>query len=288
MACATRPRRRECRSRSPPRRSSALTLAEEILDAYARKQSITAPSNRDGGIDVASAYTVESDIVRLRGAAGHRPVGLKVGFANRAMWRVLKLDTLVYGHMYDDTVHYAEGNQLSLPIGSMFAPKFEPEIVVKMKRALAAGESDPVQILDSVEWIALGFEVIDCVFPDWKFTAADFLASKGLHAGLVVGEPLRIDASNAAAIAEHLPGFTVSVRKNGEPVAEGSGKNSLKSPALCVGELAGALAKQNRALAAGDVISTGTLTEAQFVHAGETWSAVVQGLPLPVLTVRPV
>jgi hypothetical protein len=29
------------------------------------------------------------------------------GYANKAMWRALKLDTLVWAHMYDDTVRYA-------------------------------------------------------------------------------------------------------------------------------------------------------------------------------------
>ena len=42
----------------------------------------------------------------------------------------------------------------------------------------------PAAVLDCVESIALGFEIIDCVYPDWKFTPIDFVASYGLHAGL--------------------------------------------------------------------------------------------------------
>ncbi len=44
----------------------------------------------------------------MRRAAGRKTVGVKVGYANKAMWRVLKLDTLVWAHMYDDTVRYAD------------------------------------------------------------------------------------------------------------------------------------------------------------------------------------
>ena len=45
---------------------------------------------------------------RRRVAAGHRVVGVKVGYANKAVWRVLKLETLVWASMYDDTVRFAE------------------------------------------------------------------------------------------------------------------------------------------------------------------------------------
>ncbi len=69
----------------------------------------------------------------------------------------------------------------------MTSPRIEPEIVFKLKRPFAGG--DAAAALEAVEWLALGFEVIDCVYADWKFQPADFLAAYGLHAGLVVGEP---------------------------------------------------------------------------------------------------
>ena len=39
-------------------------------------------------------------------------------------------------------------------------------------------------------------------------------------------------------------------------------------------------------LEAGEVVSTGTLTDAHPVAAGETWSTELEGLPLPGMTVR--
>ena len=71
-------------------------------------------------------------------------------------------------------------------------------------------------------------------------------------------------------------------------VAEGSGRNSLRSPALCLAELASAIARQPGAepLAAGDLVSSGTLTESMPISAGETWSAALDGLDLPVLSLH--
>lgn len=263
-------------------------LAEEISAAHAQRQIITAPSTRDAEFDLAAAYATEAELVKMRSAGGHAAVGRKVGFANKAMWRVLKLDTLVWGHMYDDTVRYAEGNAAALSIERMVAPKIEPEIVFKLNRPLTAGDVEAAAVLDAAEWIALGFEIIDCVYPEWKFQPVDFVASFGLHAGLIVGAPLRVKAEMIPELVERLPVFKVRLRKNGEVVAEGSGKNSLRSPALAVGELAAALSRQAGAtpLGAGELVSSGTLTESQFIAPGETWTAAVDSLSLPDLTVR--
>jgi len=45
------------------------------------------------------------------------------------MWRALKLQTLVWSHMYDDTVQYAEGGAATLSRAKMVAPRIEPEVV---------------------------------------------------------------------------------------------------------------------------------------------------------------
>jgi 2-oxo-3-hexenedioate decarboxylase len=268
--------------------SDPRALAQEIAAAYVDRRSIAAPSSRDGAFDVATAYAVERELARMRRAAGRSAVGRKVGFANKAMWRVLKLDTLVWAHMYIDTVHEAPAGEATLSTARMFSPKIEPEIVFKLKSPLGAGEAEPARILAAVEWIALGFEIIDCVYPDWKFQPADFVAAYGLHAALVVGTPRPVDAESIPALVDQLPTFKVRLVKNGELVEEGSGKNSLRSPALCLGELASAIARQpdTEPLAAGELISSGTLTNSLPIAAGETWRAEVQGIDLEPLTLR--
>ncbi len=266
-------------------------LAAELLDAYAERRLVhMPPTAREGGLDLATAYAVEAEIVRRRRAAGHHPVGLKVGFANRAAWRVLKLETLVWAHVYDDTVRHASDDQAALSVASLMAPRIEPEIVLTLKQPVSVGATDAGAVLEAVDGIALGFEIIDCVFPGWKFQPADFLASKGLHASLVVGTPLAVTDGNRAQLADALATFTVRLEKDGELAAEGSGRNVLRSPALCLGELASALARgagsRRGPLQAGEIISSGTLCESQPIGAGETWTARVHGLDLPALTLR--
>jgi 2-oxo-3-hexenedioate decarboxylase len=260
-------------------------LAQELRDAYAAPRQVDAPSTRDPGFDLQTAYAVEGELTRMRRAAGHKTVGRKVGFANRAMWRVLKLGTLVWANMYDDTVHFAKDGEAALSVARMFAPKIEPEIVFKLSRPIERGEDPAAAALASTEWIALGFEIIDCVFPGWKFQPADFVAAYGLHAALVVGDPVAVTPEMIPALVEALPRFTLRLLKNGELVEEGSGKNSLRSPALCLAELSSAIAKQPGAepLRAGELVSSGTLTEGKLIAPGQTWSAEVAGLDLAAL-----
>src|SRR5438552_13648114 len=137
-------------------------LARELMHAHVNGQIIAIPpSSRDPEFDLTAAYAVEAELVRLRRASGRATVGRKVGFANKALWRVLKLDTLVWAHMYDDTVRYAEDGAASLSLGHMFSPKIEPEIVFKLKKPLGTEGRDPAAGLDAVEWLALGFEIVD-------------------------------------------------------------------------------------------------------------------------------
>ena len=41
-------------------------------------------------------------------------------------------------------------------------------------------------LLDCIEWVALGYEVVQSIFPDWKFAAADTVAANGVHGALVM------------------------------------------------------------------------------------------------------
>jgi 2-keto-4-pentenoate hydratase len=269
-------------------------LADELEQAYAHGQlRPSPPSARASGLTLETAYDVEAELMRRRRATGHRTIGLKVGFANKAMWRILKLETLVWAHMYDDTVHVVPASHATRRLAGHVAPRIEPEIVFKLSRTPEPTVTDPVAVLAAVEWMALGFEINDCVFPAWKFQPADFVAAYGFHTALFVGPPRPPRSSDAEALAM----FGLRLSRNGQLVEEGAGKNALRSPALCLAELARALSRQPRdagharqagrgttePLVAGDLVSTGTLTTPQPIASGETWRAEVDALDLPPL-----
>ena len=68
-------------------------IASRVRGAYARRAVIAPPSSADPAFDLAAAYAVQRELVNDRRASGAHIVGVKVGYANRALWRALKLQT---------------------------------------------------------------------------------------------------------------------------------------------------------------------------------------------------
>jgi 2-keto-4-pentenoate hydratase len=264
------------------------TLALELMSAYQTGKMVPiAPSARPG-FDLDTAYAVELLLKGFRETEGHRAVGRKVGYANKAMWRAFKLETLVWAHMYDDTVHYSENNSAALSVAHPRSLKIEPEIVFGLKEPLTGQALDAAAALASADWLAMGFEIIDCPFPEWKFQPGDLVASFGLHAALVIGERIQVRPELIPELVEELPRFKVRMSKDGQFVEEGSGKNALKSPALCLAELGAAIERRFRSepLRAGEIVSSGTLTGGHQTDRSDVWTVEVEGLPLPSLTLR--
>ncbi len=262
------------------------SVARELLQAYETGQPVPEPPSARG-FNLDACFAVEWEIKRMRERAGRRITGRKVGYANKAMWRVLKLPTLVWGHMYDDTVHFAESNFVQLSLPKARSLKIEPEIMFGLKQPITEADSDPAAVLEACEWIAFGFEIIDCPYPGWKFQPGDFVASLGLHAALMVGKPNLVTPELIPTLVEQLPKFKVRMLNNGEFIEEGSGKNSLRSPVLCLAELASAVVKRGQPpLSMGEIISSGTLTAGHLTRPGDTWTAELSGIDLPNLTLR--
>jgi 2-keto-4-pentenoate hydratase len=271
------------------------TLARELLSAYETGEMVAVAPSARPGFDLNAAYEVEAILKQLREAAGHKAVGRKVGYANKAMWRALKLETLAWAHMYDDTVHYSTGNDAALAVKHPRSLRVEPEIVFGLKKPVvgenAGGNAvapDALSALGCAQWLAIGFEIIDIPFPHGQFQAVDFVASFGLHAALLVGERVYVNSNNIGALVDELARFTVRVSKNGEFVEEGAGRNCLRSPALCLAELSAAIAKRfpDEPLSVGEVVSSGTLTGGHPASGGDVWTVDVQGLSVPSLTLR--
>ena len=262
-------------------------LARELQSASRTGDMVSIPPSARPGFDLDAAYAIESTLKNFREAEGHKSVGRKVGYANKAMWRVLKLETLVWAHMYDDTVHYARNNSATLAMQHPRSLKIEPEIVFGLKQQIAT-PADAAAALAATDWFAIGFEIIDCPFPEWKFQPSDFVASFGLHAALVIGEKRQVQAENIPQLVENLARFKVRISKNGEFVEEGSGKNSLKNPALCLAELASAIERRfpSEPLRSGEIVSSGTLTAGHLTSTGDLWSVEVDELSLPPLSLR--
>ena len=228
----------------------------------------------DPAFDVGDGYEVLAQLHERRRAQGWRPVGRKIGFTNRTLWARYGVDRPMWSHVWDRTLTWASNGSASISLKGFQEPRIEPEVVFKLARSLPPG-SPADSLLQAVEWMAPGFEIVHSVFPGWKFKAPDCTAAFGLHAALVVGTPLVIDDSNRAAIKAMLPKFAISLRSGDRVVDTGCGDNVLGSPLNALAHLRDRLAGQPQfpALAAGEIVTTGTLTDAWPVAPGQRWSS---------------
>jgi 2-oxo-3-hexenedioate decarboxylase len=133
------------------------------------------------------------------------------------------------------------------------------------------------QLFEAIDWLAPGFEVVQSHSLDWKFTASDTMADGGLHARLLVGLPLPLSslAADAQALDDLLSQAQVTLFKNGQAVEQGTGANVLDSPLNALHHFLKELRQCPGAtdLQAGDVVTTGTWTDAWPLQAGEIWRA---------------
>ncbi|MBI3514298.1 MAG: fumarylacetoacetate hydrolase family protein [Proteobacteria bacterium] len=273
---------------------TAAAKTEADLDAIAAAAQagldggapIAAFSSHLAGFDLDQAYRVTAALRRRRVAQGARPVGRKIGFTNRTIWAEYGVYAPIWGDLYDTTVHDLAGLD-RYPLGRLAEPKLEPEIAVGLARA-PAPDMDEAALLDCVAWLAHGFEIVQSPFPGWRFQAPDTVACGGMHAALLLGPRHRLQPGEHARWLAALPRFTCSLACNGEIVAHGSGADVLDGPLAALKHLVALLARDpvNPPLAAGEIVTTGTLTRAVAVMPGETWRTTLDGLPLDGIAVR--
>jgi 2-oxo-3-hexenedioate decarboxylase len=259
-------------------------LARELKTAQDEVRQIAPFTGHIDAFDEAAGYEVTRIIHEARLREGRRAVGRKIGFTNRNIWPEYGVYAPIWGYVYDTTVSYVGDARAVCRIGRLAEPRIEPEIALRFASAPPRG-GDPGAILACVDWIAHAFEIVQSHFPGWKCAAADTIADGGLHGLLLVGPPRRV-AELGADVAARLERFTIELLREDELRDTGTGANVLDGPLQAIAHLVGVLDFSGAPpLAAGEIVSTGTLTRALPIAAGETWSTRIEGIDLPGLTV---
>ena len=246
-------------------------------------KGMTRPTEQ-GDFSLHDAYNVAHQLANTQRANGKTLAGRKIGISNRAAWDSLGLTDVVWGYVFSDTVFEAKQNAYTLSLDGLSQPKLEPEIVFGLNAALPAGTRNGAALLKSAEWIALGFEVVQCPYENWQFKPADLVATFGFHGALIIGEKKMID--DPEALARALVNTSATLYKDDTVVHEGGGTNVVDPPAAALGHIADLIAADGDAtpLAAGELITTGTLTAAPAIGAGESYRVSVSELGLADLT----
>lgn len=225
--------------------------------------------------DLPAAEAVQRELVEARIARGEKPVGLKIGFTNHTIWPLYGVHHPIWGPVYDTTLRQFEGTSATVSVGRFCQPRLEPEIVFGIARAPAG--DDPKELRAAIDWIAPGYEIVQSPFPDWKFSPEEAVAAQSLHGALLVGPRKRFDDTFSERA---LASFEIELWLNDDCVAVGNGAMVLGSPLLAMCHLVRELGRRGQSLGAGWVVTTGTLTDAQPMAAGQRWQTRIRGVDL--------
>ncbi len=258
-------------------------IARELLATLDARRQITPLSARGAGLDLPAAYRTTAAVRRMRETRGERVVGRKIGFTNRTIWDEYGVHAPIWGYVYDTTFHDLDSLGGAFELSRVVEPRIEPEIAFGISRAPQPG-MDERDLLGCIEWVAHGFEIVQSLFPGWRFQAADTVAAFGLHGALLLGPRTAIAAADRDVWHERLASFEITLLRDGVAADHGHSANVLGGgPLAALRHLVQVLAADplSPPLAAGEVVTTGTLTKALPVVAGESWSTRLSGLELP-------
>jgi len=160
-------------------------VADSALGSLTTHRQIPTFSSGPAGLTLADAYRVLPMLRSAFEARGEKIVGRKIGFTNREMWKVYGVHAPVWGYVTDHTISDLVYMQV-IHVEEFAEPRIEPEIIFGLKAAPSPDMNEAV-LLDCIEWVSLGYEIVQSIYPGWKFTAADTVAANGVHGALLVG-----------------------------------------------------------------------------------------------------
>lgn len=254
-------------------------IAAAILAASDARCPVAPFSEREPDFDLAKAYRVAAAVRRMRESRGERVVGRKIGFTNRTIWDEYGVYAPIWGEMYDSTVRDAAPGENTVALGTLMEPRIEPEIAFGIARTPEPG-MDEAAILDCLDWVAHGIEIVQSVFPGWRFAAADTVAAFALHGRYLLGPRVALRRELLAPLAT----FEVVLSRDGTAIDRGRAANVLDGPLSTLKHLVEM--RIDPPLCPGEIVTTGTITRAFSVAPGERWTTRIEGLPLEGLSVR--
>ncbi|MFC0226687.1 2-keto-4-pentenoate hydratase [Serratia aquatilis] len=242
-----------------------LTALATQLDQATLRQQAAAQLTGQVELDLATAYRVQAEGIRLREQRGERRVGLKLGFTSRAKMQQMGVDHLIWGEL-TDAMQIEEGG--SLDLSELIHPRVEPELCFITSKEI----NGPLSLAEAglvLEGVGPALEIIDSRYRDFRFTLEDVVADNCSSAKFVIGalqSPLRA-----------IDNLGVVMNFNGRTVQVGSTAAILGHPLRALVQIASLLHQQERVLPAGSVILAGAATAAEALRPGLHVSVDISG-----------
>jgi 2-keto-4-pentenoate hydratase len=232
-----------------------------VLATARRDRLGCAPISSSIDLTIDDAYAIQRAGAALRAMRGEKVVGWKLGYTSLAMRSQMGIDQPNFGPLTDAMLVASNGTASA----ALIQPRVEPEIGLRFARAVPA-DANVDQVLGAVDQVFACLEVVDSVYPDYRFSLEDNTADGSSAAQVVLGPVL--------PSIDRLEEVTVVLLHNGVESGSATGRAASGHPAAGVVWLAGQLALQGGRIEAGHIVITGGLTRAVPLAIGDRVEAV--------------
>ncbi len=248
--------------------SQTIEALERLVDA--RRSGTPCPPVRDLiPLDrVDEAYAVQTAWVARRLAAGTTISGRKIGLTNPVVQAQLGVDSPDYGFLLDD-MGYPDGGVID--DGVLLQPRVEAEIAFVLRDDLDTTEPTDDEVRAATDHIRASLEIVDSRIAGWDIRLVDTIADNASSGAFVLG-------AERHALDGDLTDVVMTMRRNGEQVSEGTGRDCLGSPVRAVAWLARTAAALGRPLRAGEIVLSGALGRVVDARPGDEFVAELRGL----------
>ncbi|MBB3661528.1 2-keto-4-pentenoate hydratase [Prauserella sediminis] len=243
-------------------------LAKRLRQAYETGTPIDPIVEERPDLTITDAYRIQQEQVRGWVEAGEIVKGHKVGLSSPAMQQQMGVDQPDFGHLTSGMFHL-EHQPITAPF---LQPRIEPEVAFVLGRELTGPGVTVADAARAVEFVLPALEIVDSRIRDWRISIIDTVADNASSGGVVLGTK----PTPLSAVDLRLMGCTL--QRSGELLATGTGGAVLGSPLNALVWLANTIGPLGISLEPGHVVLPGTMTQAFFVHPGETIVAHMDGL----------
>lgn len=243
-------------------------IAQTLHEA---QQEAKATQQLEGDLEQADAYRIQKLILDKHTEAGEKYLGPKLGFTSKAKMEQMGVNHIIVGFLTDAMKH---DPAQPLELSGLIHPRIEPELVFKLGPAVVPAEGESAEELaarlrEATTSVAVGLEVIDSRYENFKFNLADVVADNTSAAKFVVGD--------WHPYPRELAALPVQFVIDGDVVEKADTNAILGNPEEAFVELAKMMLLYGIEVPEDAIILAGSMTPAQFLHAGQKVEAIVEG-----------
>lgn len=244
------------------------------------RNTTTPTTQLNEAISIDDAYAIQAEMLRTRQEAGEAYIGPKLGFTSKSKMEQMGVSDIIVGFLTDEMWISADA---PISLSGLIHPRIEPELVFKLSSAVVPAEDDDVQsladkIIAATDSVAVGLEVIDSRYENFKFNLSDVVADNTSAARFIVG-PWQ-------AFPRDIGGLDVDFLIDGESVETSTTDSILGDPLEAFQHLASMTLRYDFKLPSEAIILAGSMTPAHWIHPGQQIKACVQGFPALSVTVE--